>query len=91
MGIGGGRTVVLRLANEERMGRDSGLVIAKAPGASFGVPGRVRLAWVAHRSPSSLCVRAGQGITLLLFLRRRGGHLGGPEPAGVESSISRGS
>lgn len=45
MGIGSGRTLVLRLANEEGMGRDSGLVMVKAPGASFGVHGRVRLAW----------------------------------------------
>lgn len=45
MGIGSRRTVVLRLASEEGMGRDSDLVLVKIPGASFGVPGRVRLAW----------------------------------------------
>lgn len=54
MGIGGRRTLVLRLANEEGMGRDSGLVMVKAPGASFGVRGRVRLAWRALGLPTGV-------------------------------------
>lgn len=44
MGVGYGKTLVLRLAIEEGVGRDSGLVMVKAPKASFGVAGRVRLA-----------------------------------------------
>lgn len=75
MGKGNGRGLVLGLASEDGMGRDSGLVVVKAPVASFGVRwGQVGMGRLgtADRGPSGLCVRAGQGIILLFFLEEAG-------------------